>query len=75
MIRDALSLSGTRSDFTDASAHSGKTTGLVGADIVFSDPPKPLDETASPEAAGFKVPTTEAAKQIFLSPLDSRRPP
>jgi fructoselysine-6-P-deglycase FrlB-like protein len=50
--------SGTFKLFTEASAQAGRATGLVGAAVVTSAPPKPLLETGSPEDAGFRVATT-----------------
>ncbi len=48
---------GTFSDFTEASAQSGNSTGLVGAAVVTSAPPKPEPATGSPLADGFRMAT------------------
>jgi hypothetical protein len=34
-------------------------TGFVGAEVIFSCPPNPLEATASPEGDGFKVAVME----------------
>src|SRR6476661_2289944 len=58
---------GTRKDLTEASAQSGKATGLVGVVVVFSEPPKPFDSTASPEGEGLRVPMIGSSTKYFLA--------
>src|ERR1700759_4587247 len=58
-----------------AAAQAGKTTGLVGADVIFSPPPNPLAATASPEGDGFKVAVMEfdATRYCLATRLTSAR--
>src|ERR1700760_4066974 len=58
-----------------AAAQAGKTTGLVGADVIFSPPPNPLAATASPEGDGFNVAVIEFAltRYCFATRLTSAK--
>src|SRR5712691_8734445 len=46
---------GASIDINRAWAQDGSRTGLVGAEVICSLPPKPLDEDGSPEAEGTSV--------------------